>query len=167
MVRPYAISQTRRLPEKTSPATDATKQDTFKTYACNLPANPHTSVPLMTSHGILQMFFLDVLELVKNSVAWYAVITVDGKHDIKFKLDIEANVIVIPRNRFKQLTPYSSTNTDACLSSVTSSAWKLCCKFEVKLIWRSKWRSTEISVAENLRIPLLRRRTIEALGIIP
>ena len=37
-------------PAKKSPATHATKQDTFETYAGHPPANPDTPVPLMASH---------------------------------------------------------------------------------------------------------------------
>ena len=96
--------------------------------------------------------FLDVLELAKNSDAWYAVFGVDGWHDIKFKLDIGADVIVIPTNLFKQLTPYSFTNTDACLSCATGSALNVRSKFEAMLTWRSKRCSTEIFVADNVRI---------------
>ena len=49
--------------------------------------------------------FLEMLELAKYSDAWYAVIAVDGKHVIKFKIDTGADVTVISTNLFKQLTP--------------------------------------------------------------
>ena len=79
-----------------------------------------------------------MLELAKNSDAWHAVIAVYGKHDIKFKLDTGADVTVIPMNLFNQLTPYSLTNTDACLGSATGSTLNVRGKFEAMLTWRSK-----------------------------
>ena len=98
--------------------------------------------------------------------AWYAVIVVGGKYDIKFKLDIGADFTVVPTNWFKQLTSYSLTNIDACLSSATGSALNVRSKFRATLTYWSKRRSTDIFVADNVQTPLLGRSIIEALGLI-
>ena len=153
------------------PAKDATchacnKTGHFRNVCTSSPGKPsHPSTVNDITWDALNVV-LDVLELPKNSDAWFAVITIDGKHDTKFKPDIGADISVIPMNLFEQITPYSLTNTNARLRGATGSALNVRGKFEAMLTWRSKRCSTEIFAADNVRTPLLRRSTIKAFGLI-